>query len=231
MFFDPLYFLILAPGILLAMWAQFKVSSAYSRGSQIPASTGITGAQAAHQILSAAGIHDVAIEPVAGQLTDHYDPGSHVLRLSEGVYGGRTVAALGIAAHEAGHAVQHAARYSPLVVRNFLVPAAGLGSSAAWIIFMAGLLLHMTGLALIGMALFSLVVLFQVVNLPVEFDASRRARRLLLATGLVSPGEDREVASVLNAAALTYVAATLTSILTLLYYVIRSGILGGRRSD
>jgi Zn-dependent membrane protease YugP len=168
---------------------------------------------------------------VAGQLTDHYDPSNKVLRLSEGVYAGRSLAALGVAAHEAGHAVQDATRYSPLVVRNLMVPAAGFGSSAAWIIILAGFVLHWFNLIMIGIGVFSLTVLFQVVNLPVEFDASRRARHALAMTGLISPEEDATVGRVLNAAAWTYVAATLTSILTLLYYLYRAGVFGGRDRD
>lgn len=231
MFFDPLYFLILAPGMLLAMWAQYRVSSAYQRGSQIPASSGITGAQAAAEILRTEGVSGVRIEPVGGMLSDHYDPRSKVLRLSHDVYQGRSLAALGIAAHEAGHAIQDAHSYSPLVVRNLLVPAAGIGSNLAWIVFVAGLFLQMTGLIVVGMALFSAVVLFQLVNLPVEFDASRRARIALEMTGLVSGDEDRQVGKVLNAAAMTYVAATLTSVLTLVYFLLKSGLLGGSRRD
>ncbi len=181
--------------------------------------------------MRAEGVHDVRIEPVAGMLSDHYDPSHKVLRLSEKVYGNRSLAALGVAAHEAGHAIQDANHYSPLVVRNLLVPAASLGSNAAWIVFVAGLMLGFAKLMIVGMALFSAVVIFQLVNLPVEYDASRRARHALQMTGLVSPQEDQTVGRVLNAAALTYVAATLTSVLTLLYFVIRSGLLGGSRDD
>jgi len=176
-------------------------------------------------------VDDVAIEPVHGQLTDHYDPSHKVLRLSEPVFDGRSLAALGVAAHEAGHALQDARGYSPLVVRNLLVPAASFGSSAAWIVFFVGMLMQWGGLIIAGMVLFSAVVLFQLVNLPVEFDASRRAREQLLATGLIAPDEEPTVARVLNAAALTYVAGTLTSILTLLYFVIRSGVFGGSRDE
>jgi Zn-dependent membrane protease YugP len=229
--FDPLYYLLLAPGLLLAAWAQSRVSSAYGRASRIPSRSGITGAQAAAEIMRAEGVDGVAIEPVAGVMTDHYDPRAKVLRLSPDVYSGRSLAALGIAAHEAGHAAQDAQRDVGLVVRNLLVPAAGLGSNMAWIVFFAGILLNWDKLLIAGMALFSAVVLFQLVNLPVEFDASRRARQALAMTGLVSSEEDQTVGKVLNAAALTYVAATLTSLLTLLYFLIRSGLLGGRRDD
>jgi uncharacterized protein len=229
--YDLHYFLFLAPGLLLAMWAQAKVSSAYAEGSRVPSSSGISGERAAAEIMRAGGVDGVSIETVAGQLTDHYDPNSKVLRLSEGVYGGHSLAALGIAAHEAGHAVQDATHYSPLVLRNMIVPLAGIGSSVSWIVMVAGLMLQYPGLILFGVILFSGTVIFQLVNLPVEFDASRRARQALSMTGLVSPEEDAIVAKVLNAAAWTYVAATLTSILTLLYYLFRFGLLGGRNRD
>jgi Zn-dependent membrane protease YugP len=228
---DPLYYLLVAPGLLLAAWAQWRVQSAFHQGSQIPARSRITGAQAAAEVMQAEGVHGVAIEPVAGALTDHYDPSHKVLRLSEPVYAGDSLAALGVAAHEAGHAIQDAHRYSPLVIRNFMVPAASFGSSAAWIVFFIGMFLHMTHLVIFGMLLFSAVVLFQLVNLPVEFDASRRARVALQMSGLVSPEEDATVGRVLNAAAWTYVAGTLTSILTLVYFLIRSGLLGGSRDE
>ena len=230
MFFDPLYFLFLAPGILLALWAQSRISSAYSRASQIPAASGYTGAEAAAALLRASGIGQVGIETVPGQMTDHYSPDEKVLRLSPGVFEGQSLAALGIAAHEAGHAIQDKERYGPLVVRNLMVPLASFGSSASWIIIVLGFALGWAKLIYIGIGVFSLTVLFQLVNLPVEFDASRRARRELVAAGLVSPEEEREVARVLNAAALTYVAATLTAVLTLLYFLFRSGAFGRSRN-
>lgn len=230
-FFDPMYFVFLAPGMLLAAWAQWRVSSAYAQGSQILSNRNLTGAQAAQAIMDSEGVSGVTIEPIRGQLTDHYDPRGKVLRLSEGVYGSTSLAALGIAAHEVGHAIQDAHKYTPLVVRNLIVPVAGFGSQAAFIVMIAGALLNMTNLVFIGVGLFSTVVVFQLVNLPVEFDASRRARAALAMTGMVSPDEDQTVGKVLNAAAMTYVAATLTSILTLLYYCFRLGLLGGNRSS
>jgi len=229
--FDPLYMMMLMPAMLLAGWAQWKVQSAFGHASRIPSASGLTGAQAAQKILEAEGIYNVAIEPIAGMLSDHYDPTHKVLRLSSQVYGSNSIAAVGVAAHEAGHAVQDATRYPLLVVRNAIVPMASLGSSASMILIFAGLLLHVTQLFILGVAAFSLTVFFQVVNLPVEFDASRRARIALQMTGLVRPEEDREVGRVLNAAAMTYVAATITSILTLLYYLIRSGLLGQGSDD
>jgi uncharacterized protein len=229
--FDPMYLVFLAPGLLLAMWAQARVSMAYSEGSQIESASGITGAQAAAAIMRAEGVHGVEIEPVEGHLTDHYDPRHKVLRLSHGNYAGSSLAALGVAAHEAGHAIQDAHGYSPLVIRNLMVPVAGFGSNASFLVMIAGALLQMTGLILLGIILFGTTVAFQLVNLPVEFDASRRARAALAMTGMIHPEEDRTVGKVLNAAAWTYVAATLTSVLTLLYYLYRFGLLGGSSRD
>jgi Zn-dependent membrane protease YugP len=222
MFFDPVYFLFIIPGVLLAMWAQARISSAYNHASQIPAARGITGAEAAEALLRAEGVRGVEIETVPGQMTDHYDPSAKVLRLSWDVYQGHSLAALGIAAHEAGHAIQDKERYGPLVIRNLMVPLASFGSNAAWIIIVIGFAMQLSGLIYIGIAAFGLTVLFQLVNLPVEFDASRRARTQLVAAGIVSPQEEEEVGRVLNAAAMTYVAATLTAILTLLYFLFRA---------
>ncbi len=231
MFFDPLYLLFMLPGMLLAGWAQMRVRSSYEEGSKIRSSSGVTGAQAAQEVMRASGVGGVAIKPVQGFLSDHYNPTEKVLALSPGVYGSPSLSALGIAAHEAGHALQDAYRYGPLALRNFLVPAASLGSNAAWFVMIGGLILRSSGLLYVGIGLFSAVVLFQLVNLPVEFDASRRARAELLRTGLITQAEDPVVAKVLNAAALTYVAATLSSVLTLVYFLLRSGLLGGRGSD
>jgi len=229
--FDFWYLIYLAPAMLLAAWAEMRVRSAYGRASRIAAASGVTGAQAAAEVMRAEGVGNVGIEPVQGWLSDHYDPSHKVLRLSPGVYGSRSLAALGIAAHEAGHALQDAHGYGPLAIRNLLVPMAGIGSNAAWIVFFVGLLLGATQLVIVGIALFSAVVLFQLVNLPVEIDASRRARRELLAHGLIHPSEEPIVASVLNAAAWTYVAGTLSSIMTLLYFLFRAGLLGGRSQE
>jgi Zn-dependent membrane protease YugP len=223
-----IYLLFLAPGILLALWAQARISSAYRRASQIPAASGYTGAEAAAALLRASGVGEVGIETVPGQLTDHYSPGEKVLRLSPDVYEGQSLAALGIAAHEAGHAIQDARRYPLLSLRNGLVPLANIGGSIGWIMIAAGLVMALSGLVYAGIAVFSMTVLFQLVNLPVEFDASRRAKAELVGNGLIAQHEEREVASVLNAAALTYVAATLTSILTLFYFLFRAG---GQSSD
>ena len=229
--FDPYYLMFLAPAMLLAVWAQFKVQSAYREASHVPARSGLSGAEAADAVLRQAGVRGVQIEPVEGFLSDHYVPGEHVLRLSPQVYSGRSLAALGIAAHESGHAIQDARRYPLLVARNALVPLASVGSNLSWGVLIVGFLLHSMALIGLGILVFSAVVLFQLVNLPVEFDASRRARVALVEGGLVSPDEAVEVKRVLDAAALTYVAATLTSVMTLLYFLFRSGLLGGRGSN
>lgn len=226
---DPLYFVFLAPGMLLALWAQYRVQSAYARASTLPAASGATGAQAAETVLYGGQVGGVRIEPTEGVLSDHYVPGERVLRLSPDVFAGRSLAALGIAAHEAGHAIQDARRYPLLVVRNLMVPLANFGGGVSTFLIMLGLLLSSLALVKVGIVAFGTTVVFQLVNLPVEFDASRRARQALLQTGLVSATEDAEVKRVLDAAALTYVAATLTSVLTLLYFLFRAGLLGGRR--
>jgi len=228
MFFDPLYLLFLAPGMFMAMWAQWRIKSAYDNASRIAPRSGYSGAEAAQALLQRFGLDDVRIEPTQGYLSDHYVPGEHVLRLSPDVYAGRSLAAVGVAAHETGHAFQDAARYPLLVLRNALVPMASFGSGAAWILMLIGFLLHLGGLIYLGIALFSVAVLFQLVNLPVEFDASRRARIALVQSGLVTEQEDVAVGQVLNAAALTYVAATLTAVLQLLYFLFRAGLLQSR---
>lgn len=217
--FDPMYFLFIAPAFLLALWAQARTKGAYAAASQVPAR--LSGAAAARHLLDSAGLQNVAIEPIAGQLTDHYDPSHRVLRLSEGVYGERTMAAVGIAAHEAGHALQHAKNYSPLVIRNMAVPAANFGGGLGGIMIIAGAMLSLTPLLWAGIAAFSAVVFFQLINLPVEFDASNRAKAQLVSYGIVPQQEMSHVNNVLNAAAWTYVAGTLQSIMILVYYVWR----------
>ncbi len=226
MIFDPMYFVIVGPAMLLALWAQFSVKSAYHKGSRIAGRNGLTGADVARQILRVNGVAGVEIEQVPGVMTDHYDPKHKVLRLSPDVYHGRSLAAQGIAAHEVGHALQDAQQYAPLVVRNGIVPLATTGSSLSMICIVAGILLTWAQLIWVGIILFSAIVVFQLVNLPVEFDASRRARLALVDNGLISVEEDRVVGKVLNAAAMTYVAATITALLTLVYY-----IMAARRSS
>ena len=220
-FFDPVYFLFIAPAVLLAFWAQSKVRATYAEAQQVPAP--LTGAAAARHLLDSAGLNDVPIEPVAGELTDHYDPQAKVLRLSQGVYGQRSMAAVGIAAHEAGHAIQDAKRYAPLVVRNLAVPAAGFGSNFGLLMVMGGAIFGSPLFITAGIALFTCVVVFQLVNLPVEFDASARAKRQLVDYGIVSQGDMVYVNRVLNSAAWTYVAATLQAVMVLLYLVMRFG--------
>ncbi|VTS06244.1 zinc metallopeptidase [Tuwongella immobilis] len=227
MFFDPVYFLFLAPAMLLAAYAQWKLQSTFAEASQIPAASGYTGAQTAEHLLHSGGIYNVSVEFVPGELSDHYSPQEKALRLSEPVYQERSLAALGVAAHEAGHAFQDAERDSMLVLRNAIVPLANFGGSISWILLVAGMVLASAKLVYIGIGAFSLTVLFQVINLPVEYDASARARKKLLEAGLITPEEDVEVGKVLNAAALTYVAGTLSSIATLLYFLFRAGFFNG----
>lgn len=227
MFFDPMLMIFTAPAILLMMWAQYRLRSTYSDGMQI--GTPLTGAAAAQHILESEGVHDVGIEETYGQLSDHYDPSARVLRLSSDVYRSRSATAVGIAAHEAGHALQHAHGYAPLMLRNLAVPAAQFGGTAFMILVLLGIFLHQPGLLLLGVAAYAATVVFQLINLPVEFDASSRAKRHLEELGIVDDTGAVAVKKVLSAAALTYVAATLQSLLTLIYYAFRFS--GGGRSD
>lgn len=219
MILDPICFLFIVPPLLLGLYAQAKVKSSFAQMSEMP--TRQTGAQAARQMLDSAGLYDVGVEPVEGFLSDHYDPSAKVLRLSPDVYQGRSLAALGVACHEAGHAFQDAQGYAPLKIRNIAVPTASFGGSIGPGLALVGLIFQMPFLLLMGIILFAAVVFFQVVNLPVEFDASARAKRHLIEHGLVDKNEAPYVAKVLNAAALTYVAGTLQAIMTLAYYVFR----------
>ena len=228
MFFDPIYLLFMIPGVVLSMWASAKTKSAFNKYSRVPSARGLTGAQAAQYLLDRAGIRDVTVKPTQGFLSDHYNPVTKSLALSQPVYSSNSIAAIGVACHEAGHTIQHAEKYAPLWLRSALVPAVNLGSSLSWIVIMAGFFLASQGLVIVGILLFSTVVLFQLVTLPVEFDASARARKLAVAQGIVSPQEEFGMGKVLNAAALTYVAAAISSILTLLYFLMRAGLLGGR---
>jgi Zn-dependent membrane protease YugP len=224
-FFDPMYFLMIAPALALAAYAQWRIHAAYAEASKIPAP--LSGAAAARHVLDSAGLRNVEVEQIPGHLTDHYDPRGKVLRLSTEVYQSRSLSAVGIAAHEAGHALQDADQYAPLVVRNAAVGFANIGSGASMILLILGLILSMPALVWAGIIAFSCLVVFQVVNLPVEFNASSRAKQQLVALGIVDQPGMVHVNRVLNAAALTYVAATLQSILTLLYYVMR--FTGGSR--
>ncbi len=235
--FDPVYFVFIIPGLALSFIASFMTKSAFSKYSKVRTATGLTGAQAAKRLLDGAGIHDVEIVSTPGSLTDHYDPSKKTLALSEGVYGVPSIAAVGVACHEAGHAIQHQNHYAPLGLRSALVPTAGIGSKLGYITMSIGLFLMYTShgrsgqmVVLAGAVLFSAVLLFQIVTLPVEFDASSRAKKLAIAQGIVLPQEREGMDRVLNAAALTYVAAVVSTLFTLLYYLFRSGLLGGRRN-
>lgn len=228
MFFDPLYLLVMIPTLVLSMGASMMTKSAFKKYSRQRASTGLTGAQAAQRMLDRAGITDVKVVATRGYLSDHYNPVNKTLALSEAVYNQPSVAAIGVACHEAGHAIQHARHYAPLWVRSALVPVAGFGSNLGMWAMMIGLFIGAGGLVGFGALLFSGVVAFQLVTLPVEFDASARAKKLAFEYGLVSGHEREGVSKVLNAAALTYVAAAVSSLLTLLYFLFRAGLLGGR---
>ncbi|HET7558364.1 MAG TPA: zinc metallopeptidase [Limnochordia bacterium] len=205
-FYDPTWILVL-PALAFAMWAQFKVKSTFNKDSSVYARRGFTAAQAARAILDANGLGEVHVEHVSGSLSDHYDPRARVLRLSDSVYAGRSVAAIGVAAHEAGHAIQHSRRYLPLLLRSSFVPVANLGSTLAFPLFFIGILFSFPLLMNLGIWFFTAALAFTVITLPVEFDASARALRILRADGMLSGEEWRDARRVLSAAALTYVAA------------------------
>jgi hypothetical protein len=221
MFFDPMYLLIVGPGLLLGLWASSKVKRAFQEYSQVGIRSRASGAEVARRLLRASGITDVQVEPHEGWLSDHYHPIDKVVRLSPPVYHGRSVAAVGIAAHEVGHAIQHAERYALMSVRQTLVGPAKIGSSFSYIAIIAGFFLQAANLIWVGILLFTGVVAFQLVTLPVEWNASTRAKRRLVEYGIVTESESDGVKKVLNAAALTYLAALISSILTLLYFVLR----------
>ena len=227
MFFDPLYIVMFVPAFLLSIYAQIKVKSSYHRYSKVPTMRGVTGAQAARYLLDAEGIADVRVEQTQGFLSDHYDPRSRVLRLSEGVYAGDSLASVGVAAHEAGHAIQHARGYAPMSLRSALVPMASIGSNFSWILLIVGFILASKAMISAGLLFFTAVVLFQIVTLPVEFNASSRALKALPASGILSDSEVAGARKVLSAAALTYVAAAAAAIMQLIYFLIRAGFLGG----
>ncbi|NLH48118.1 MAG: zinc metallopeptidase [Myxococcales bacterium] len=219
LFWDPTMILLI-PALILGIWAQSKVRSAFNKFSQIRAASGLTGAQAARALLDRSGLADVKVEPIPGNLTDHYDPRGRVLRLSQGVYASNSLAALGIAAHETGHALQDQAGYWPMRVRSSLVPVASLGSTMLWPLLIGGFLFGIKPLVTIGILLYSVAVLFHLVTLPVEFNASSRALAMLETTGALAPQEIGGARQVLSAAAMTYVAATLAAVLTLIRLLI-----------
>ena len=220
--FDGTYVLIILAFLISAL-VSAKMNATFSKYSKVRSYCGMTGAQAAQRILSSAGIYDVRIEYVSGKLTDHYDPSNKVLRLSDAVYGNTSIAAIGVAAHECGHAVQHARNYVPLSVRSAIVPVANFGSQLSWPLFLAGLIFSFRPLLMIGILLFCAALLFQIVTLPVEFNASARALRMLDETGIMGRQEIRGTKKVLRAAAMTYVAAVIGSLLQLLRLLILSG--------
>ena len=225
MIFDPLYLVILGVGFVLSMGAQFWVKSAVKRWSDVPIGRGMTGREVAEAILRARGIEGVKVEPVQGFLSDHYDPRSRTLRLSPDIYNGRSVSAAGIAAHEVGHAIQHQDGYLPMKLRQRMVPAANIGTSLGIWVTIGGIFIGVMELAVLGVVLFGAAVAFTLVTLPVEFDASSRAKKVLVGQGIVTGEEARGVSQVLNAAAATYVAAAVASVLQLLYWAYRAGLL------
>ncbi len=228
-YFDPLYWLFLIPGLLIGIWAQIKLHHAYGKYSRVPVESGMTGAEAAREILDRAGLTNVPVAEIPGRLSDHYDPMKRALFLSSDNFHGRTVAAVGVAAHESGHALQHQAAYGLFNVRMALVPAMQFASMAWMGIFFVGIIFQslFSTFVTLAIAIFAVMTLFQLVTLPVEYDASRRAKEQLFRLGLVHEHERAGVSKVLNAAALTYVAALVTSVMTLLYYLTLAR--GGRR--
>jgi len=225
----PLYLMMILPAMLLAMVASLVTHTTFKKYSRVRAWSGLSGAQAAERMLRQNGVFDVKIERADGFLSDHYDPTKKALRLSPDVFDGCSLSAIGVACHEAGHALQHAQAYAPLQLRTALVPLAQIGSSLAYWVFFAGLMFHATLLMKVGVALFGAAFLFSVVTLPVEWDASARAKAQMAGSGLVGPDQLAGAGAVLNAAFLTYLAGAVTALMTLLYYLLRSGLLGGSR--
>jgi len=215
---DPIFWLFLIPGLLLGMYAQMRLTSTYGRYVRQPIATGLTGAQAAREILDRAGLHNMPVNMVHGHLTDHYDPMKKALFLSEENYHGYSIAAVGVAAHEAGHALQHQASYAPLKLRMAMVPITTFATRAAFFLILGQVALGFAGMAKLGVIIYAIMAAFQVVTLPVEYDASRRAKQQLLALGIVQREETGAVSKVLNAAALTYVAAMVSAVLSFLYW-------------
>lgn len=231
MFFDPVYLLFMIPGLIIAGVASLLTKSTFEKYSHVQSESGMTGAEAAARLLGSAGIRDVKIENVDGFLSDHYDPTSRTLRLSEAVYGSTSLSAIGVACHEAGHAIQDAAAYKPMYLRSALVPITNFSSTFSYIVLIAGFIFQAQSLILVGAILFSAAVLFSIVTLPVEWDASARAKKLMVRCGIVSPDEQKQAGEVLYAAFLTYLAAAISALLTLLYYLFRAGVFGGRSDD
>ncbi len=229
MYLDPMYFVFVLPALLLSMWASWMTRSRFERWSRVPSQSGASGESIARFLLDRNGLSAVRVVPVQGALSDHYDPRTRVVRLSEPVFYGRSVSAMAVAAHETGHAIQHARNYAPLALRSFAVPLASIGSNLGMIIIFAGFLLSFTQLVWVGIFLFGGTVLFQLITLPVELDASSRAKAELDRLGMVGGEERRGVSQVLTAAAMTYVGAALAALSTLAYYVFRAMAMGNRR--
>ena len=228
-FFYDWTYLLLIPALLLSLWAQFRVSNTFNRFSKVRASSGMTATQMAEQLLHAEGVYDVSVERTRGNLTDHYDPKNMVLRLSDSTANSTSVAALGVAAHEAGHVLQHRDGYAPLMLRTAAVPVVNIGSNLSWPLFLVGLIVSWEPLLYAGIALFALAVLFAIITLPVEFNASKRALAALEANGYLQPGEEmRGAKKVLSAAAMTYVASAFMAIMQLLRLLAIAGV---RRDD
>ena len=227
-YFDYWYLILVVPALLISLWAQFKVKSTFAKYSDKPVASQMTGATAARYIQQVNGIH-TDIQPVSGQLSDHFDPRTNVIRLSDGVYNRATVAAVGVAAHETGHALQHAEGYGPVKLRTKMVPVTNFASGISPFLILLGIVLSMDVLAYVGIALFSVATLFQLVTLPVEFNASARAVAALESSGQFTQEELQGVKKVLTAAALTYVAALLVSVMTLLRFILMVGGNGRRR--
>jgi len=220
MFFDPRYLIMAIPGLLLSLWASFYTKSTFAKYARVGSRRGLTGAQAAQNLLYNHGVHDVAIEMTGGMLTDHYDPRSKTLRLSREVYASNSLAAIGVACHEAGHAIQHASHYAPLALRSALVPSTTLCSRFAQYFIIAGIFFSRQ-LLMVGVLMFAVAVVFSIITLPVEWNASARAKQAMVTAGIVSMDESRAAGQVLNAAFLTYVAAAVSAVMMLLYYVLR----------
>ncbi|AKJ65395.1 zinc metallopeptidase [Kiritimatiella glycovorans] len=226
-FFDPLYMLFLLPALALAGFAQFKTQHTFKKYSRVRSSSGMTGAEAARRMLDARGLNQVEIRRTRGFLSDHYNPANRTLNLSPDVADSDSLSAVGVACHEAGHALQHAAHYAPLQFRTAMVPMTQLSSNAAYIFILIGIFFGAMSMAKIGIVLFAVTVLFSLITLPVEWDATARAKQQMVAAGVVSPSERDQSGRVLNAAFLTYLAAAVSAIMTLLYFLVRTGLLGG----
>jgi Zn-dependent membrane protease YugP len=220
MYFNSTYLLFILPALVFSLWASWRTHSAFKKFSRVRTLRGLTGAQAAQEMLRRAGIHDVQVVPTRGFLSDHYNPTNKTLALSEATYASSSVAAVGVACHEAGHAIQHAQGYKPLWLRSALVPTANIGSSGGYFVMLFGLLFHSPNMIYLGALLFAAVLLFQIVTLPVEFDATARAKQLAVDAGIVQQSERQGMDKVLNAAAMTYVAAVVSTLMTLLYYLL-----------